>query len=183
MCTDHCIFGGMTQIDKIVFSDEISFYVMVYITSRMHGMSITETLPLFVFIFLSYLLSLVLFFISVQWLVAPLHVYILVSEIKSKQFHLSPFVPTEWWRREGGGAKRERERETFWLFVFTLQNGNGPIRRAAGRQIKPGPSQQVVLGQIGCGFVKLLNILLTRGGQDGTQAVTEHIQTRPCSTT
>lgn len=36
--------------------------------------------------------------------------------------------------------------------------------RAAGRQIKRGPAQQVVLGKIGCDFVKPLHI--TRGGQD-----------------
>lgn len=64
--------------------------------------------------------------------------------------------------------------ETFWLFGFTFKGWQRANRREAVRQIKQGPSQQGVLGQIGWYSVQPLNILPTerRIGQD-SQAVTE----------
>lgn len=59
---------------------------------------------------------------------------------------------------------------TVRIHFKTWQRAN---RRAAGRQIKRGPSRQVVLGQIGCDSVQPLNILPTRGGQDGTHGLSQ----------
>lgn len=53
--------------------------------------------------------------------------------------------------------KRQRSILTVRIDFKIWQTANGG---AAGRQINPGPSQQVVLGQIGCDAVQALHILL-----------------------
>ena len=66
-------------------------------------------------------------------------------------------------------GERERDVLTVRIHFKVWQRANG---RATGRQIKQGPSQQVVLGQIGCDSVQPLNIL--PAGQH-SRAVTEQI--------
>lgn len=78
---------------------------------------------------------------------------------------LLPHIPTV---RDGG--ETQRDILTVRIHFKTWQRAN---RRAAGRQIKWGPSQQVVLGQIGCDSVQPLNILPTRGGQDWTHKLSQ----------
>ena len=66
---------------------------------------------------------------------------------------------------------RERGRHFDCSYHFKIwQRAN---RRAAGRQIKRGPSRQVVLGQIGCDSVQPHSILPTRGEQDGTHGLSQ----------
>lgn len=89
----------------------------------------------------------------------------------------SSFVPfffsLMYWQWEMEERRRERETHilTVWIHFKIWQRAN---RRAAGRQIKQGPSQQVVLGQIGCDSVQPLNILLTQRGQDGTHKLSQN---------
>lgn len=69
---------------------------------------------------------------------------------------ISPRTNSEGW---------QRDILTVWIHFKIWQWAN---YRAAGRQIKLGPSQQVVLGQIGRDSVQPLSILPAQGGQDGT---------------
>lgn len=66
--------------------------------------------------------------------------------------------------------ERQRERDILTVHLKIWQQAN---YRAAGRQIKWGPSQRVVLGQIGYDSVKPLNILPTRGGQERTHKLSQ----------
>lgn len=81
------------------------------------------------------------------------------------------------WRRD---RQTERDILTVRIHLKIWQQAN---RRAAGRQIKQGPSQRVVLGQMGYDSVKPLNILPTRGEQERThklsQSSSQYISLQP----
>lgn len=68
------------------------------------------------------------------------------------------------------GGEIQRDILTVEIHFKTWQRANC---RAAGRQIKTGPSLQVVLGQIRCDSAKPLNILPTPGGQDRTPQLSQ----------